>query len=69
MQPVFNYVFTSDGCDYFEEGADILNIILYHCKSIDANLWFYYPALCYILLSTPKEFTSFNLSNLNEKQI
>ena len=53
MLTVFNYVFSTDGCDYMEEGADILNIILYHSKTVDPNLWFYYPALCYLLLSTP----------------
>lgn len=33
--PVFNFVFSSDGCDYIDEGSDILNIVLYHLDFIE----------------------------------
>ena len=35
LLPVFDYIFSNDGCDYMEEGADILNTILYYSDSID----------------------------------
>jgi hypothetical protein len=54
--PVFNFVFSSDGCDYIDEGSDILNILLYKSDAVNPSLWFYYPALCYLLLSVPENF-------------
>lgn len=55
--PIWNFVLSSDGCDYLDEGADILNIILYNLDTIDARLWFYFPTMFYLLLS------------VNEKQL
>lgn len=54
LAPVFNFVLSSDGCDYIDEGSDILNMLLYNQDQVDNQLWFYYPTLCYLLISIPE---------------
>lgn len=55
LMPIFNFVFCTDGVDYIEEGADCLNIILYNVDTVPASLWFFFPALCYMLISVKPE--------------
>jgi hypothetical protein len=53
--PLFDFVLSSEGCDYIEEGSDCLNVVLYRLDNVPPSLWFYYPALCYLLISVPSE--------------
>ncbi len=68
LMPVFYFVFSSEGCDYIDEGSDILNTILYHSDSVDPSLWFYYPALCYLLISVPENYLQDSKLNLPTEQ-
>ncbi len=51
LSPLFDFVLSADGCDYVEEGAECLNVVLYRLDAVPATLWFYFPALCYLLTS------------------
>jgi len=54
--PLIDLVFHPESGDFFEEGLSMLNIILFKLrnqKALPQSIWFYFPALCYILGGAP----------------
>lgn len=71
--PILNYIMSSEGMDYIDEGLSILNLLLFNQKQISQELMFYFPLLIYILVGVPN-YKSINVSQiclskqLNEEQ-
>jgi hypothetical protein len=54
--PIFNYCLVESGADYTNEILDLINLLLYKPKGpISPNMWFYYSALCYMLIGLPEQ--------------
>lgn len=68
--PVFNFCLMETGCDFIGEILDLINLMLYKRKGpISQGMWFYYPALAYIVIGLPEQVNVRAVNGLSEEQI
>ena len=51
--PMFNFVFSNQGIDFYEDAFPILNLILYYGGQLTPLITAYFPAILYLILETP----------------
>lgn len=58
--PVISYCMTMEGNDHFMDSMDILGGYLHSTPAISPQMWFFYPAIIYYVISIPEN-TNINI--------